>query len=113
MFSDEKVEVKIKNKSPTTRNVPDTKESNSSDRTYTATEIHEHQGTAACSRTYTANEIEKESHVDDTFEVNEKAVNEEEHSMMNQEGEYHVNTTEMLTGQFVVSFSVNHCQNNE
>ena len=112
MFSDEKVEVNIKNKSPTTRNVPDTKESNSSDRTYTATEIHEHQGTAACSRTYTANEIEKDCHVDDTFEVNEKAVNEEEHSMINQEGEY-VNTTEMLAGQFAVSFSVNHCQHNE
>ena len=107
MFSDKKVEVNIKNKSPTTRNVPDTKESNS-DRTYSATEIHEHQGTAACSRTYTANEIEKDCHVDDTFEVNEKAVNEEEHSMMNQEGEY-VNTTEM----FAVSFSVNHCQHNE
>ena len=98
LFSDDKVEDKIKNESPATMNVLDTKKANSSDRTYTTSEIHEHQGTAACSRTYTASEIEKECYVDDTFELNEKAMNEEEHSMVNQEGEYDDNKTEMHAG---------------
>lgn len=112
MFSDDKGEDKIKSKSPTTMNVLDTQEANSSDRTYTASEIHEHQGTAVCSRTYTASEIEKECHVDDTFEVNEKAVNEEEYSMVNQEGEYD-NKNEMLAGKCAVSCSTNHCRQNQ
>ena len=113
MFSDDKGEDKIKSKSPTTMNVLDTQEANSSDRTYTTSEIHEHQGTAVCSRTYTASEIEKECHVDDTFEVNEKAVNEEEYSMVNQEGEYHDNKNEMLAGKCAVSCSTNHCRQNQ